>query len=124
RALSARSPSLYFLDPRRPRPTRPTLRTCTQFRLPHGPSVRPFLARALRPAVRGLLSKGARGPSTRAKFSGNPSLRDALLSGMLGGPALRDELGEAAQGPAGLELADDVHEVGVGVDSEQQTVVD
>src|SRR5690606_19312445 len=70
------------------------------------------------------MSKGARGPSTRAKFSGNPSLRDALLSGMLGGPALRDELGEAAQRPAGLELADDVHEVGVGVDSGQQTVVD
>jgi hypothetical protein len=40
------------------------------------------------------------------------------------GPALRDELGKSPEAPAGFELADNVDEVLVRIDTEEQAVVD
>ena len=51
-------------------------------------------------------------------------LLGALLGGMLSGPAVGDELGEAFHRPAGFDLADDVDEVAVGLDAEREAIVD
>ena len=48
----------------------------------------------------------------------------ALLEGLLRGPAPGGELGEAGHGPTTLELADDVDEVVLGIDPQEQRVVD
>lgn len=42
---------------------------------------------------------------------------------MLEGPSGRGQLGEATEGPARLELGDDVLEVGLGVDAAEQAAV-
>jgi hypothetical protein len=47
-----------------------------------------------------------------------------VVVGLIGHPTLRHELEETSQGPASLELANDVDEVDAGVDAEQQAVVD
>ena len=51
-------------------------------------------------------------------------LLGAFLSGLLARPAVRDELGEPAQGPAALELVDDIDQVRVRVETQGETTVD
>src|SRR6187431_1348785 len=59
----------------------------------------------------------------RSTASRAPSLLGAVLGGLLGGPVCRDELREAAQRPAALELVDDIDEVALGIDAESEAVV-
>ncbi len=67
------------------------------------------------------MSESTGQPAATAK---PPSLLGALLGGMLGGPAVRNELGEALHGPTRFDLADDVDEVAVRLDAEREAIVD
>ncbi len=47
-----------------------------------------------------------------------------LLGEMLGHPSMGGELGEASHGPSGGELGEDVLEVGLGIQAEEDAIVD
>src|SRR5690349_1948158 len=62
--------------------------------------------------------------SQSARPGPGPGLLLSVLSGMLERPAGGGELREASHGPTGLDLDQDVLEVVLGVQTEQQAVVD
>ena len=66
---------------------------------------------------------GVKNRNPRAEGNSN-GLFAALLGGLLGEPVSGSQLGQAFHGPTGFEPGDGVDQVFVGIDAENETVVD